>query len=190
MGERGHGSASLNRAVFVDRDGVLNHAPTRDGKPLSPESVEEFELLAGVPESVRRLRAAGFRVIVATNQPDVGRGRVGREVVEAMHARLRDLTDVDDIRVCYHDDAARCVCRKPQPGLLLDAARDWSIDLERSFMVGDRWRDIEAGEAVGARTVFVDRGYAEKRPAAPAAVVASFAEATDWILSRDSERDG
>ncbi len=185
-GAGGAGRGKLRRAVFLDRDGVINRSIVREGKAYPPASLAEFELLPGVGEAVAALRAAGFLVIVATNQPDVAAGRQRRETVEAMHARLRAELALDDIRVCYHDDRDRCACRKPLPGMLLDAARRWDIALAESYMVGDRWRDVAAGRAAGCLTAFVDYGYAERRPEAPDVVVESLAEACRWILAREA----
>ena len=179
MGERG----ALNRAVFLDRDGVINRAFIRGGRPYSPESLGEFELLPGVVKAIAALKNAGFRVIVVTNQPDVGAGKIAREVVEAMNERVRRECQVDDVRVCYHTDADGCACRKPKPGLLLDAARDWAVDLGRSWMVGDRWRDIGAGHAAGCRAVLIDYSYNEAMAVKPDIVVKSLKEAGEKILS-------
>lgn len=173
----------MNRAVFIDRDGVINRAVVRGGKPYPPQTLEELELLPGVPEAMRSLRDAGFRLILATNQPDVGAGRQTRAVVEAMHAHLRTTLPLDDIRVCYHVDADGCACRKPQPGMLIDAAREWQVELGASVMVGDRWRDIEAGRAAGCRTVLVDSGYDERAAVGYDAAVASLFEASRLILT-------
>jgi len=174
---------ALRRAVFVDRDGVINRAAVRNGRSYPPGSLAELEILPGVAEALIALRKAGFLVIVATNQPDVGSGKQRREVVEAMHARLRRELALDDIRVCYHVDADNCSCRKPLPGMLREAASDWGIALGESFMVGDRWRDMEAGRAAGCRTAFVDYGLDEGRPVAADMVVDSLAAASRWILS-------
>ncbi len=171
----------MRKAVFLDRDGVVNRAVVRNGKPYPPDTLEQFELLPGAADAMRQLRAAGWLVIVATNQPDVATGKQLREVVEAMHRRLFDERLVDDIKVCFHIDADGCACRKPLPGMLLDAAREWGVELSASWLVGDRWRDIEAGQAAGCRTVFIDYGYAEKRPR-PDAVVVSLAAAAQLIL--------
>ena len=171
-----------HRAVFLDRDGVINRATVRDGRPYPPEHIAELEILPGVPGALARLRAAGFRLIVVTNQPDVARGTQRREVIDAMHAHLMAVLPLDEIRVCPHDDADQCVCRKPRPGLLEDAAGEAGLCLADSVMVGDRWRDIEAGRLAGCRTVLVDYGYAEQAPAPPDLVVRSLAEAVDWIL--------
>lgn len=143
--------------------------------------LDEVDVLLGVPEACRRLRAAGFALIVATNQPDVARGRLTRDAVETIHDLLRRQLPLDDIRVCYHDDTEGCGCRKPKPGMLLAAARDFGIDLARSFMVGDRWRDIEAGRRAGCRTVFIDYHYDEPRPLGADFVTDSLLGAAEWI---------
>ncbi len=175
-------------AVFIDRDGVIVRAAVRHGKPFPPERLEDVEILAGVHEAFDRLRAAGFLLVVVTNQPDVARGRQSRAEVEAIHARLRDRLPIDDIRVCYHDDADGCDCRKPAPGLLLAAAAALGVDLRRSVMVGDRWRDVEAGRRAGCATVFIDSGYDEQRPEGADAAVSSLLEAADWILAGPGKR--
>lgn len=172
-----------SRAVFLDRDGVLNRAPVRGGRPLSPSRLEEVELLPGVPKACARLHDGGFGLIVVTNQPEVARGRLSREAVEAIHEFLRGRVLLDDVRVCYHDDSAGCDCRKPKPGMLLAAAEVWGIDLSRSFMVGDRWRDIEAGRRAGCSTVFIDYLYAEPRPEGVDFETDSLLSAAEWILS-------
>ena len=172
----------MNRAVFVDRDGVINRVIVRDGKPYSPQGLADFELLPGALEAVRSLHNAGFRVIVATNQPDVGAGRQTRAGVEAIHAHLREALPVDDIKVCYHTDSDGCDCRKPKPGMLLDAAEQWGIDLASSVMVGDRWRDVEAGKAAGCRTILIESTYDERRAEGFDAAVTSLLEASRLIL--------
>ena len=178
----------LRPAVFLDRDGTLNAPFVRNGKPYPPASVAEFSLLDGVRESCERLHAAGYALVVATNQPDVGRGAQAQAVVEAMHARLRELVpQIDLIQVCYHagnDHGQPCECRKPKPRLLLDASERLGLDLARSWMVGDRWRDIDCGTAAGVRTIFIDWGYDEKLRARPDYIVKSFPEATGIILVR------
>jgi len=169
-------------AVFFDRDGVLNRALIRDGKPYSPATLDQFEILPGVTEALRALDEAGFLLIVATNQPDVGRGAQRREVVEAMHQRLRAELPLDDIKVCYEADGAGCACSKPKPGMLLAAAGERGIDLSRSYMIGDRWRDVGAGKAAGCFTIFIDRGYREALIDTPDAVCADLPEAAAVIL--------
>jgi D-glycero-D-manno-heptose 1,7-bisphosphate phosphatase len=177
------GVRSLTRpAVFLDRDGVLNRAFLRDGTPHPPASPAEVEVLPGVAAALDRLKRAGFALVVVTNQPDVARGHQRREQVEAIHAALGAALPIDEFRVCYHDDADDCVCRKPRPGLLLQAP---AYDLARSIMVGDRWRDIEAGRRAGVlATVLVDYQYDEAGTASPDVRVSSLAEAVPWILER------
>lgn len=172
----------MKRAVFLDRDGIINRAIVRDGKPYPPAVLEEFELLPGVEQTIEALRKAGFLIIVVTNQPDVATGVQSREVVEAMHDKLRAAGLCDDIKVCYHTDADSCDCRKPKPGMLINAAHEWQIDLARSFMVGDRWRDVAAGKAAGCHTFFIDYEYRERRADSPNAVVGSLEEAGRLIL--------
>ena len=179
--------AGIDRAVFLDRDGVINRVLVRAGRPYAPRELAEFEILDGVEAAVRRLRDAGFRVIVVTNEPDVATGRQTRAGVEAIHAELRRRLAVDDIRVCYHVDRDGCECRKPKPGMLLAAARDWGVRLEHSFMVGDRWRDIAAGKAAGCRTILVRMDYAEPAAQDPDVVVNSLAEAGSVILDLTRE---
>jgi len=170
------------RAAFLDRDGVLTRAIVRAGRPYPPASLAEMEILPGVVEACETLREAGFLLIVISNQPDVARGTQRREVVEEINQALCSRLPLDDIRVCYHDDADHCSCRKPEPGLLLQAARDWDVDLSVSFMVGDRWKDVLAGRRAGCITVFLDYGYAEKEPYGPDHRASSLAEAVDWML--------
>jgi D-glycero-D-manno-heptose 1,7-bisphosphate phosphatase len=169
-------------AVFLDRDGVLNRAFVRDGKPYPPRNLGELEILPGVPEACAELKRAGLRLIAVTNQPDVGRGTQTREAVDAINAAVSCQLHLDDVRVCPHDDADRCVCRKPAPGLILAAARDWHIALDASVVVGDRWRDIESGRRAGCKTVFIDHGYREPRPESADLIVASLPDAVSWIL--------
>ncbi len=173
----------MERAVFLDRDGVLTVPVVRDGRTFAPRTLEEFALLPGVPEAVAALERAGFRRIVVTNQPDVADGTLPRVVLDEMHRRLREWLPLDDIRVCCHRDADGCACRKPKPGMLLEAARELSLDLPGSFMVGDRWRDVAAGRAAGCRTIFLDWGYREELRARPDHTVRTLAEACDLILS-------
>jgi D-glycero-D-manno-heptose 1,7-bisphosphate phosphatase len=184
FGRHGKGvSGELNRAVFLDRDGVINRAIVRDGRPFSPIRLEEFELLPDVADAIVRLKSAGYRLVVVTNQPDVATGAQQRAVVEAMHDRIRSELGIEDIKVCYHVDADNCHCRKPLPGMLLEAATDYSLDLRQSFVVGDRWRDISAGHAAGCKTVMIERNYDERAAESPDAIVSSLAEAADLILS-------
>lgn len=177
----------MRRAVFLDRDGVLNRAVVRDGKPYPPASLHEFEILPDVPDALLRLHHAGFLLVVVTNQPDVAKGIQRKDIVEAMHQRLRDGLPLKDIRVCYEIERPDSWCYKPKPGMVLDAARDHHIHLGRSFMVGDRWRDVGCGRAAGCFTIFIDRGYSETLQSMPDVTCDGLREATDIILSHDSD---
>jgi D-glycero-D-manno-heptose 1,7-bisphosphate phosphatase len=191
MGVDAVNSASVRsggaRAVFLDRDGVLNRAIVRDGRPYPPAALAALEILPGVPDAVCRLKGAGFLVIGATNQPDVARGTQRREVVEAINAQLKATMPITEIFVCY-EDGDQCPRRKPNPGLLLEAALTYGIDLSASFMVGDRWRDVEAGRRAGCQTVFLDLGYMERPPDPPADhTAADLPSAVAWILSQTTK---
>jgi D-glycero-D-manno-heptose 1,7-bisphosphate phosphatase len=168
-------------AVFLDRDGVLNRPLVLDGRPYPPRSVEEFELYPEAAGACHRLHALGFALVVVTNQPDVARGELDVEVVEDIHRQMRREVQIDGLYVCLHDDADGCGCRKPAPGLLTAAAVDLGLDLGRSVMVGDRWRDVEAGRRAGCRTVHIDRGYREQLPQGANFVAPGLAEAVRWI---------
>lgn len=173
----------MRRAVFLDRDGVINQLRVRRGRPCPPATVEEVEIIPGVCEACTVLRHHGWLLIVVTNQPDVARGIQRAERVEEIHSFLRCRLPLDDIRVCYHDDGDGCSCRKPKPGLILGAARDWQVDLRRSFVVGDRWRDIEAGHRAGCRTVFIDHHDLDRQFTSPDFVAESLLGALGHILN-------
>jgi D-glycero-D-manno-heptose 1,7-bisphosphate phosphatase len=175
------------RAVFLDRDGVLNRPVVRDGLPFPPANADEFILYPDVAEGCAQLKEAGFLLILVTNQPDVGRGTQRRESVDAMHAALRAaVPSVDGIEVCFHAGSRHgepCDCRKPKPGMLLRAAASHDIDLERSFFIGDRWRDVDCAHAAGCRAVFIDHGYREPLREKPEVVVSNFRDAVMAVLS-------
>ncbi len=173
-------------AVFLDRDGVINRSNVIEGKPYAPRRLADFRLLPGAVAAVERLRAAGFKVVVVTNQPDIGNGLVDAAEVEAMHARLRQRMSVDDIRVCPHRQTDGCACRKPAPGMLLAAAAEHGIDLSASYMVGDRNSDIVAGAEAGCYTLLIRRGYFETVTRRPSRYARSLAHATGLILEHFS----
>ena len=172
------------RAVFLDRDGVINRTIIRNGKPCPPASVEEIELLPGVKTCLEKLRDVGLFPIVVTNQPDVARGAQRMEIVEQIHASLIQRLPLQGIVVCYHDDSDNCSCRKPEPGLLLEAAARWSIDLESSYMVGDRWKDVEAGRRAGCTTFLIEHTYSEKERCVADYCVESLVQATEIVVDR------
>lgn len=184
------GVATLTaRAVFLDRDGVINRVQVRDGKPYPPSNLGELEILPGVAEALERLHNDGYLLIVVTNQPDVARGTQTRAVVEEINAELLSRLPIDEFRVCYHDDVAQCDCRKPKPGALLQSSQKFNIDLNASFMIGDRWRDIEAGCNAGCKTIFIDYHYAETKHAYPDYRTCDLTKAVDWILKQKGTSD-
>jgi len=175
------------RAVFFDRDGVLNEAVIVEGRPYPPASAAEVRIMPGAAPVLSQLKAAGFLLICVTNQPDVARGTQSREAVAAINASLREQLPLDDILVCHHDDADGCDCRKPAPGLLIQGAAHYGIDLPASFMVGDRWRDTLAGHRAGCRTVLIDHGYSEPWIGPPPhQTTTTLADAAAWILKKTS----
>lgn len=186
----------MRRAVFFDRDGVLNELVLRDGHGASPRRASDFQVTRGAAELVHRLRQAGLSIFVVTNQPDVARGYVPAAELDAMHVLLKKTLAPDDIAVCPHDDSDRCSCRKPQPGMLHTLATRWSIDLGASVVVGDSWRDVEAGWRAGCRTVLLVPAGAPSETRAPrvtaSVIVSTLDEAGDWILTHlaDQRRVG
>ena len=176
-----HEVVAKRRAVFLDRDGVINESIVRDGKPYAPTALAGFKLLPGVKDALQSLREAGFLNIVVTNQPDVATGKAKREDIDAIHAELKKLP-IDAVKVCFHVDAEQCACRKPRPGLLLEAAEQFGIDLAASYLVGDRWRDVGAAHSAGCTALFVDYRYAERRPDPPYMEVKSLPEAAALII--------
>jgi len=180
----------VNRAAFVDRDGVLNKAVLMDGRPRPPADLAELELEAGAADAVAMLREAGFVVIGVTNQPDASRGTAPRRTIEAINAAVVELAGLDDLLTCFHDDGDHCACRKPAPGMLVEGATRHGIDLAASIMVGDRWSDVVAGHLAGCRAARVGDGYGEPISrawaslATPDIEVASLLEAAEWATSR------
>lgn len=172
----------MKRAVFLDRDGVINRAIVRDGKPYPPASLEELEILPGVHEALKKLHDANYLLIVVTNQPDVARGTSRREDIELINTFLSSQLPIDDFKICYHDSNDKCSCRKPLPGALFEAAEFHRIDLAKSFMVGDRWRDVEAGQSAGCKTFFINYAYSERQPKKPNFIVSSLLEAQKIIF--------
>lgn len=172
----------MRSAAFIDRDGVLIAGATVEGRP-HPLPEGEADILPGVPDACRRLHEAGFVLICVSNQPDIARGTSSAARVAATNAALQRRLELDALLVCPHDDADDCDCRKPKPGLLIEGARRFDVDLAASVMIGDRWRDIEAGKRAGCTTIFVDHGYRERRPENPDVVVANLPDAVPYALA-------
>lgn len=178
-----------SRAVFLDRDGVLNRAVVREGRPYPPPRVEDVEVFSGLSEQLQRLKDLGFVLVVVTNQPDVARGATSKKAVEEINSRVqRELPAIDRVIVCFHDNGDGCNCRKPRPGMLLSGAAEFNVDLARSFMIGDRRNDMEAGRAAGSQTIFVDRAYDEPPPTSYDYRVSSTQEALT-IIESESEHE-
>jgi D-glycero-D-manno-heptose 1,7-bisphosphate phosphatase len=178
------------KAVFLDRDGVLNRAVVKDGRPYPPASVDEVEILSGVTEALQRLKDAGFVLIVVSNQPDVGRGATLKATVEEINDYLAKRMPIDRFIMCYHDGGDGCDCRKPSPGMLFAGAQEFDVELSSSYMVGDRWRDVEAGISAGCKTIFIDYGYNEKQPKSFDYKVSLFLEAVNIILKGSEHEKG
>jgi D-glycero-D-manno-heptose 1,7-bisphosphate phosphatase len=178
----------MKRAVFLDRDGVINRALVRDGKPYPPANLAELEIIPGVVDAMRSMHDAGWLLIVVTNQPDVARGTTPLAYVEAINQHLQQHLPIDEFRSCYHDNSDECSCRKPKPGALFAASTLHGIDLSASYMVGDRWSDAEAGERAGCRTIFLDNGYDERQPERYSYRVRSLTEAAYIILGVRNEK--
>jgi D-glycero-D-manno-heptose 1,7-bisphosphate phosphatase len=180
------GIGEVTKAVFLDRDGVLNRFTIRDGTPRPPAGVGELEIFPDARDALHRLKEAGYLLIVVTNQPDIARGTQTRWAVDRINTAIGEALPVDEFLVCDHDDAANCPCRKPKPGMVLDGAARHAVDLQQSYLIGDRWRDIDCGASAGVRTVFIDWGYGERAPDhAPDFVAQSLVTAVDWILQQD-----
>ena len=174
-------SGSPKKAVFLDRDGVINRAPIIAGIPQSPKSLHELEINNGVEEAINLLRKKGFELVVVTNQPDIARGKLNSDVLTRIHESIANKTGVKHFFSCIHDEIQNCECRKPKPGLILQATSQLNLDLKRSFLVGDRWKDIQAGQTAGCTCFFIDYGYDEAVPQRPYYKVASLLEAAIFI---------
>ena len=175
---------SAQPAVFLDRDGVLNEATVRNGKPYPPRDLSELVITHGAGAALEGLKREGFLLIVVTNQPDVARGKANRADVDKINAQFAAILPLDAIEVCEHDDKRECDCRKPKPGMILRTREKFGVDLTGSFMVGDRWRDIEAGRRAGCRTILIGDGYGETFPCEPTIKLASLPGAASWIIQQ------
>ncbi len=169
----------MNKAIFLDRDGVINKARIENGFAYSPRKFKDFEIINGVKEAIINFKNKDYLVIVVTNQPEVSRELLKAEELEKMHSYIKNELDIDDIMVCYHDDRHNCNCRKPKPGMLLEAAKKWDVNFGRSFLVGDRWRDIEAGKAADCKTILIKNGASGD--CKPDYIVTSLLEATNLV---------
>ena len=177
----------MNSAIFLDRDGVLNLSNVREGKPFPPLQISEVQIHQGAVNAVNLLKDSGFEIVVITNQPDVARGRSNKEQVEGINEYLGKEIGISHFYTCFHDDVDQCPCRKPKIGLFLQAAKALNLDLTSSFMVGDRWRDIEAGQSAGCICYFIDYSYAEQKPRLPYFRVTSLFDAAQHITRKSND---
>lgn len=175
----------MKRAVFLDRDGVLNQALLVEGVPRPPATLADIKILEGVVEAIRLLKSHKFVPVVVTNQPDVARGATSKIEIEAINLFIGGATDIEHFYTCFHDDVDECDCRKPSPGLIFRAANDLELDVANSFLVGDRWRDISAGQTAGLQTFFIDYSYPERAPQLPFIRVFSLLEAVEMMIRKE-----
>ena len=154
---------SLKKAIFLDRDGVVNESIVVDRKPFSPKNSSELKIISGVDIAINILKEH-YLIFVVTNQPDIARGKLTTQDLSNIHNELLNRLAIDKIYFCPHDDNDHCLCRKPLPGMLRMAEEEYKLDLSKSYMIGDRWKDIDAGIAAGCKTVFIDYSYNETNP--------------------------
>ena len=174
----------MNRAVFIDRDGVINQSNVVNGKPFAPTHLDDYLILPGVREALQKIKAAGYITVLVTNQPDLSTGKQTLNSLNEIHSYLQSQCDIDLIKVCGHTNEDKCICRKPKPGLLIDASIQLDIDLTQSYMIGDRWSDIEAGQKAGCMNSFyIDYEYNEKKPSGIFTVVKSLQDCAEIILN-------
>ena len=173
-------------AIFLDRDGVINKAIVRNGKAFSPRTRNEFVIKYNSVQAIKTMKAAGFKVIVVTNQPDIARGKLSFSDLEWMTKRIMTEIAVDEVVVCPHDDHDNCNCRKPKPGMLLKSSNKWKIDLSRSYLIGDGWRDMAAGKVAGCTCILVDEDY--NKGVECNFLVSNLQDAAELILNREGRR--
>jgi D-glycero-D-manno-heptose 1,7-bisphosphate phosphatase len=173
----------MKKAIFLDRDGVINHTLFKMGKQRAPYTLEEFKFIDGVPEAIAAFKKAGFILIVVTNQPDVARGWVSMDQVNLLNHHVHSHLSVDEIMACFHTEKDNCECRKPKPGMILSAAQKFGIDVTQSFMVGDRMSDVDAGKRAGCRSILVGQAESDVATVLPDYECLNLLEASDWILS-------
>jgi D-glycero-D-manno-heptose 1,7-bisphosphate phosphatase len=174
---------SKNPAVFLDRDGVINRSVLVNGTPTAPNLLEDIEILSNVRDCITRLSMSNYTVVVITNQPDVARGTVTKNQIDMINGAICDLVGIKHSYICYHDESDNCTCRKQKPGNIFKAASDLNIDLRQSYMVGDRWRDIYAGQQAGCKCFFINYQYPEIAPKKPYVEVKSLKDAVNLILA-------
>lgn len=186
MGKCNERKLISNRAIFLDRDGVLTVSTVRKGKGYAPLSLDQFRFYPGVANCVNRIRELGFIPILVSNQPDVANGLLPIHVLEQMNQKIRQELDITEINNCTHNNENQCLCRKPKPGMLTASANKLGINMNESWMIGDRDGDISAGIAAGCRTIFIDRNLRAESGELAHLICGSLEEAIDFIA--DYER--
>lgn len=153
-----------NKAFFFDRDGILNKSILKKNKPYSPRNLRELILNFELVEFIKKLKKKNFKIIVITNQPDIKSGKLSKYTLRIINLIIKKKFYIDDFFICIHGRNENCHCRKPKPGLIIKASKKWNINLKESFFVGDRLKDMRAGEIVGCNTIFIDYDYDETKP--------------------------
>ena len=192
------------KAVFLDRDGVINELVYYQERGIidSPFTVEHFRLLPGVGKAIKKLREMGYKIVLVSNQPGIAKGHMSEETLDKIRQKMKeelakDEAFLDGEYYCFHHPEAKvkrlkanCECRKPKPGLLLQAAQDMDIDLSQSWMIGDGLTDVKAGKGAGCRTILLGRMKCElcrlmdEEEARPDIVISSLMEAAEYILKQ------
>ena len=150
-----------NKAIFLDRDGVINEVIYHKGinKPSSPWKIDEFKFINGIEETLHRFKEKNYKLFIITNQPDIARQNIEKGVTEQINKKIFEKLPIDDIQICPHDDSDKCCCRKPKPGMIMDLAYHYDIDLDKSFLIGDGWKDMNAGSQAGCKTILIQKSY-------------------------------
>tara|TARA_B100000900_G_scaffold314045_1_gene272880 strand:+ start:477 stop:1013 length:537 start_codon:yes stop_codon:yes gene_type:complete len=168
--------------IFLDRDGVINEPVLINNNPHPPKSSEELIITQSSKEAIKLLQKNSYEIIVVTNQPDVTRGKTTKDAVYAINKKISEICNINHFRICFHDDSDKCNCRKPKPGLLIDASKEFKFNLEKTFMIGDRNKDIIAGQRAGCKTIFIDRRYKEEKPYKCDKIVDNLLQAVLYII--------
>jgi D-glycero-D-manno-heptose 1,7-bisphosphate phosphatase len=145
----------MKQGIFIERDGILNRVRVERQHQVSPLTLEEFHVDKAMAPLLTKLKASGLVLIATTNQPGLSRGYQSRRELDRMHEMLRRELPLDDIMVCPHDEIDRCPCRKPKPGLLTEAGFKWHLDLDRSFVISDKWQDAEVARQAGCTSLLL-----------------------------------
>tara|TARA_B100000530_G_C15725700_1_gene395741 strand:- start:72 stop:614 length:543 start_codon:yes stop_codon:yes gene_type:complete len=173
----------IKKAIFLDRDGVLVIPIFKNGRSYAPLELNDFKVFPDAKESIKKLKMLGFKIIVITNQPDIHDNILTKEIVDEMNLILKKKVDYDDIEVCY-DKIASSPRRKPNPGMIYDSAQKWNINIKESYLIGDRFSDIEAGIKAGCKgNIFIDYNYtSETSPTKQDYSCSTLSEAANWIF--------